>query len=122
MTRTAVESDGHEHHEHDDEGYRGPATLTIDGVDHAVGVRLTGHFQPIDGWFHWYGRADVDPALEATLGGRKRPVRVVTPAGAADGEIADPDPWGRYRITGTSTPPFAVAGDDTDGGDTEREV
>ena len=27
---------------------------------------------------------------------------------AADGEIADPDPWGRYRLSGTSTPPFRV--------------
>ena len=97
--------------DHDDEGYRGPATLTVDGVDHEVGVRLTGHFQPIDGWFHWYGRVDVDAALEAALGGRKRPVRVTTPEGAADGEIADPDPWGRYRVSGTSTPPFRTGAD-----------
>jgi hypothetical protein len=33
----------------------------------------------------------------------------VTPEGSADGELADVDPWGRYRLTGTSTPPFAVS-------------
>lgn len=99
------------HHDHDDEGYRGPATLTVEGVDHEVRVHLTGHFQPIDGWYHWYGRVDADTALEAALGGRKRSVRVATPDGAADGEIADPDPWGRYRLSGTSTPPFAVGED-----------
>jgi hypothetical protein len=31
-----------------------------------------------------------------------------TPQGEATGEVSDPDPWRRYRITGVSTPPFAV--------------
>jgi hypothetical protein len=32
-----------------------------------------------------------------------------TPDGEASGQLSDPDTWGRYRIAGTSRPPFAVA-------------
>lgn len=71
-------------------------------------VRLLGHFQPLDGWYHWYGRVEHSVELHAALDGKRRPVHVATGDGAADGEIADVDPWGRYRLTGTSTPPFAL--------------
>lgn len=95
-------------HEHDEDGYTGPATLTVDGTDHAVDVTLVGHFEPLDGRYHWYGRVAAHDALHAALEGRKRAARVTTPVGAADGELSDVDPWGRYRLAGTSTPPFAV--------------
>ena len=65
-------------HEHDEDDYRGPATLVADDREIPVEVVLRGHFQPIDGRFHWYGR------------------------------LSASDPWGRYRITGTGKPPFAV--------------
>ena len=97
-----------DHTDHDDEGYRGPATLTVDGTDHEVTLRLLGHFQPIDGYYHWYGRVEAHDDLHAQLDGKRREVRVTTRAGSADGEVSDRDPWGRYRLTGTSTPPFAV--------------
>ncbi|MBO0830677.1 MAG: NAD(P)-binding domain-containing protein [Actinobacteria bacterium] len=32
-----------------------------------------------------------------------------TAEGTAECVVSDPDPWGRYRISGISTPPFAVA-------------
>jgi hypothetical protein len=54
----------------------------------------------------WTVAAHAD--LDAALGGKKRPARVTTPAGSADGELSDVDPWGRYRLAGTSTPPFVV--------------
>jgi hypothetical protein len=31
-----------------------------------------------------------------------------TEGGEATGEVSDPDPWRRYRITGISTPPFRI--------------
>ncbi|MHC1558494.1 DUF4873 domain-containing protein [Actinomycetospora sp. C-140] len=95
-------------HEHDEDGYTGPATLVVDDVEYAVEVTLIGHFEPLDGRYHWYGRVAVHAELDAALGGKKRPARVTTPAGDADGELSDVDPWGRYRLAGTSTPPFAV--------------
>jgi len=114
MTRPATsppDQDHLDHEDHDEDGYHGTATLTVEGTDHTVTVRLLGHFQPLDGWYHWYGRVAADSAgaaLHAALGGKRVSVHVVTPEGSADGELADVDPWGRYRVTGTSTPPFAL--------------
>jgi len=102
----------HDRHEHDEDGYRGPATLEVDGTEYAVDVVLVGHFEPLDGRYHWYGRVAAHAGLDAALGGRKATARVTTPAGAADGELSDVDPWGRYRLAGVSTPPFAVASAD----------
>jgi hypothetical protein len=108
----------HDHDHHDEDGYRGAATLAVDGTEYAVDVVLVGHFEPLDGRYHWYGRVAAHAELDAALGGAKRPARVTTPAGAADGELSDADPWGRYRLAGVSTPPFAVESADVREADT----
>lgn len=95
-------------HEHDDDGYTGPATVILDGAEVEVSVQLRGHFQPIDGFYHWYGRIAANDALTKLVGDVKRTAELRTPEGQATGEIADPDPWRRLRITGTSRPPFHV--------------
>lgn len=70
-----------------------------------VQVQLRGHFEPIDGRFHWYGRIDANDSLaERHRSGST--VALKTPHGIAAGKIADVDPWGRFRITGLGTPPF----------------
>jgi hypothetical protein len=91
-----------------EDGYRGPATLVMDTVELAIEVDLRGHFQPIDGRYRWYGRISQQAELTDLIAGRKRTALLRTPNGAATGELTDPDTWGRYRITGTSTPPFPV--------------
>lgn len=96
------------HTEPDEDGYTGPATLVIAERELAVEVDLRGHFQPIDGRYHWYGRLRANPELDEVVGGRKQPAVLRTTHGEAAGELSDPDPWRRYRITGVSTPPFAV--------------
>jgi hypothetical protein len=93
--------------EHED-GYTGAATLTVDGDTFDVQVDLRGHFQPIDGRYRWYGRIKAHDTLSAKLGGKNSDAVISTPEGRAQGQLADPDPWERYRITGSSTPPFAV--------------
>ncbi|GAA1246026.1 DUF4873 domain-containing protein [Prauserella halophila] len=95
-------------HDHDEDGYAGTATLLVEETELEVEVELRGHFQPIDGYYHWYGRIKRNDELLELTGGKKRKVQLRTPQGGADGEISDVDPWDRYRITGTSTPPFAV--------------
>lgn len=91
-----------------DDGYQGPATLVIDEREVTVDVALRGHFQPIDGRYHWYGRLRANAELDELVGGRKRTALLRTPDGEATGELSDPDPWRRYRITGVSTPPFGT--------------
>lgn len=95
-------------HEHDEDGYSGAATLTVDGAELPIEVELRGHFQPIDGFYRWYGRITANETLSTVADGKKRKATIQTPHGSAEGEISDPDPWGRYRIMGTSTPPFHV--------------
>ncbi|WP_018684095.1 DUF4873 domain-containing protein [Actinokineospora enzanensis] len=93
----------------DEDGYAGRATLVVGERELAVTVELRGHFQPIDGYYRWYGRIAAHAELSAVVAGRKTGAVLRTPQGAAAGELSDPDPWDRYRITGTSTPPFTVA-------------
>ncbi|MFL6060446.1 MAG: DUF4873 domain-containing protein [Marmoricola sp.] len=88
------------------EEYAGVAVVLGEGVDPVeVEVQLRGHFQPIDGRFHWYGRIEANEVLasEHRPGAR---IALRTPYGTAAGKIADLDPWGRYRVTGLGTPPF----------------
>jgi hypothetical protein len=94
--------------EHDEDGYEGPAVVAVDSREFTVDVELRGHFQPIDGRYHWYGRVRPNDELAAAVNGRKRAAVLRTPDGESAGELSDPDPWGRYRITGSSTPPFPV--------------
>lgn len=90
----------------DEDGYTGSATLTVDGTPLTVEVTLRGNFEPVDGRYHWYGRVQPHPSL--SVGARKPEVALKTPFGEAKGTLSDPDTWGRYRITGTSRPPFKV--------------
>ncbi|WP_328606577.1 DUF4873 domain-containing protein [Amycolatopsis sp. NBC_00345] len=94
--------------EHDEDGYTGPATLVAHGRELPVEVDLRGYFQPIDGYYHWYGRISADPAVTELAGGKKKACEIRVADRTATGELSDPDPWGRYRVMGTSTPPFAV--------------
>ncbi|GLZ40529.1 DUF4873 domain-containing protein [Actinokineospora sp. NBRC 105648] len=92
----------------EDDGYQGQATLVVGDTEFTVTVELRGHFQPIDGYYRWYGRIAADKALSELVAGKKTQAVLKTPGGQAQGELSDPDPWDRYRITGTSTPPFVV--------------
>ncbi|WP_436493985.1 DUF4873 domain-containing protein [Actinokineospora sp. HUAS TT18] len=101
--------DNHPEDQHpEDDGYSGPATLVIGEREFEVRVELRGHFQPIDGFYRWYGRVTADPAISEAAAGRKTKVTLRTPGAEADGELSDPDPWDRYRVMGTSRPPFVV--------------
>jgi hypothetical protein len=86
------------------ESFAGTATLTAGETRIEVVADLRGHFEPIDGRFHWYGRLATSPELDAVGSGSA--VTLTTPYGAAEGRLSDVDPWGRPRITGLGTPPF----------------
>lgn len=92
----------------DEDGYSGEATLRLDEAELTVTVTLRGNFEPVDGRYHWYGRIQRHPGLTEKAAGRKPTAVLRTPHGSAAGVLSDPDTWGRYRISGTSRPPFAV--------------
>jgi cation diffusion facilitator CzcD-associated flavoprotein CzcO len=99
-----------------DDGYRGPATLSVPSAapsssprEFAVQVELRGYFQPIDGRYHWHGRIAAHEELTGAIAAGRTSATLTTPHGSAPCEIAEPDPWNRYRVTGTSTPPFPTA-------------
>ena len=89
------------------EGYDGPARLVTDEQDVEVEVRLRGQFQPLDGLYHWYGRVTAADGVDALVATRVA-LLLRTPHGDAAARLADRDPWGRYRVTGTGRPPFPV--------------
>jgi hypothetical protein len=88
------------------EGYRGAARLTVGSARFDVQVELRGHFEPIDGRYHWYGRIARHDELAELVGGARASAVLETGHGASPCELADPDLWDRYRIAGYSTPPF----------------
>ena len=99
-----------------DDSYCGPATLSLPAAapsasthELAVQVDLRGYFQPIDGRYHWHGRIAAHEELTAAVASGRAAGTITTPHGSASCEIAEPDPWNRYRVTGTSTPPFPTA-------------
>lgn len=98
-----------EHEEHD-EGYSGPAILTVDGRDVPVHARLDARHEPHDGRVHWFGRIKIEGGPPDFTG----PVVLRTEGGHAEARIGDVDPWGRYRVTGVGTPPFRLDDPDLD--------
>jgi hypothetical protein len=84
-----------------EEQYDGPASIAGTEVE----VVLRGHFEPIDGRFHWWGRIAANERLDTEQASGST-VTLVTPHGEADGRLSDLDPWGRFRIAGTGRPPF----------------
>jgi hypothetical protein len=87
--------------------YAGAATVTTAPGDPEIRVEvdLRGHFEPLDGRFHWYGRIATSDALDAHASSGDTVV-LTTPDGSAEGRLSDVDPWGRFRIAGTGRPPF----------------
>jgi hypothetical protein len=93
-----------------EDGYSGPARLSIGDAGFDVQVELRGHFEPIDGRYHWYGRIASNESLAELLAGAKASGVLHTPHGSSPCEVSEPDTWQRYRLTGYSTPPFAAGG------------
>jgi cation diffusion facilitator CzcD-associated flavoprotein CzcO len=93
----------------DTDGYEGTAVVEVGRSRFDVQVRLRGHFQPIDGRYHWYGRISAHEGLDGVLGSGKAAGVLTTAEGSAPCELSEPDPSRRYRVTGISTPPFRTA-------------
>lgn len=91
--------------ETDPAAYDGPASLVTAETSLDIEVRLRGMFQPLDGRYHWYGRVTHDEHVDRLVESGASVV-LRTPHGQAAGRLSDRDPWGRFRIGGTGSPPF----------------
>ena len=88
----------------DRELYDGQAVLRVGDADHTVRVRLIGHFEPIDGQYHWQG-AIFGEIPDDVL---KRPLATLTVDGrTAQARITERTPQGNYGVVGVGAPPFA---------------
>jgi hypothetical protein len=94
-----------------DEGYTGPAVLTVDGRDVPVHAQLDARHEPHDGRLHWFGRIRADEEHREIPGGT---AELRTETGRAETRIGEVDPWGRYRVTGVGAPPFRIEEPDLD--------
>ncbi|MDT4981773.1 MAG: hypothetical protein QOG07_3652 [Pseudonocardiales bacterium] len=91
-----------------DDGYDGPAELLAGDTAIAVSVRLRGHFDPISGSYHWYGRVAADAHVTKFVDAGTRQVVLRTPHAEVATTLSDVDPWGRFRVEGFGAAPFPV--------------
>ncbi|MEY1672919.1 DUF4873 domain-containing protein [Gordonia lacunae] len=86
--------------------YSGEGTLVCRGAEIHVEAKIKGYFQPLNGLYTWYGRIQKNEELDGLLKGARAIAVFTTPEGRAECVVGDPDFWGRYRISGKSTPPY----------------
>ena len=89
----------------EDEVYDGRATVHIGDDGRDVRIRLTGHFDPLDGQYHWQG------TILAQLPGADKlpqPATVTIGNRAAAARITERTSQGGYSVAGVGTPPFAL--------------
>ncbi|QZA08618.1 DUF4873 domain-containing protein [Mycolicibacter heraklionensis] len=90
----------------DDETYDGPAVLTHNGEEYPTRVRLTGHFDPIDGQYHWQGMFFTDLPSGSVTGSK---VSIRIGEHTAQGRVAERTPWGTLTVIGAAGyPPFPL--------------
>jgi hypothetical protein len=90
-----------------EEEYRGLATLQLGDASTTLQVRLSAHFEPVEGRYRWAGRAAPDETLPARVrdGAREATLRIDGGA-SVPARLGEPDPWGGIRITGIGRPPW----------------
>lgn len=90
-----------------DDGYAGRAALRAGGIDHAVEVRLSGRFEPVDGRYHWGGRVAPGDSVARLVRDGVRSAELRVEGGApAPARLGDVDPWGGVKVSGTEAPPW----------------
>ncbi|MET7397091.1 DUF4873 domain-containing protein [Dactylosporangium sp. NPDC005572] len=83
------------------------ATLLAGAESLDVTLRLSGRFDPLDGRYHWGGRATGAGVADLVRSGRRA---VLLRAGGAPvpARLVEVDPWGGVRVAGTGTPPYPI--------------
>lgn len=93
----------------DEDEYQGEATLIAGETELAVRIHLGGNIQPLDGSYRWYGRITRDEAVTELHAGGVRDVSIRVPGGTdTPAKLAEIDPFGNARVTGTGRPPHPL--------------
>jgi len=92
----------------EDDDYRGPATVCLDGRRIPVDVHLAHHFEPLDGRTHWYGRIQRADDIVALKDAGATVVRLAVGDIEADVRLAEFDAWGNVSVRGIGAPPYPV--------------
>jgi Domain of unknown function (DUF4873) len=89
----------------EDDLYDGHATVHIGDDGRDTRVRLTGHFDPLDGQYHWQGTI-----LDQLPGAEKLPQPATVTIGnrSAAARITECTSQGGYSVVGVGVPPFAL--------------
>ncbi len=95
----------------DDGVWAGTARLASGDTVRTAPVRLSGHLEPLDGRYHWYGTID-DPHVGAEFKACRRGSVTLSVADgpAVSAAITDRTGWGTFRVEGVGVPPFPLAG------------
>ncbi|MFG1603295.1 DUF4873 domain-containing protein [Actinoplanes sp. NPDC049265] len=89
------------------EDYRGPAVVTVGDSSASLDVRLSAHFEPLEGRLRWAGRIAPDAALVAAYRAGFREATITVADGSpASAKVGEPDPWGGLRLSGIGFPPW----------------
>ncbi|WP_280430714.1 DUF4873 domain-containing protein [Nocardia brasiliensis] len=89
--------------------YSGPAMLDAPGALLPVTVALSGHADPIDGRYHWYGRITATAGDKLPDPGRAEVFLALPGRYPTAGRLQERDPWGNLRIVGIGDPPYPLA-------------
>ncbi|BBY56628.1 DUF4873 domain-containing protein [Mycolicibacillus koreensis] len=90
----------------DEDLYDGPAVVTHDGTEQTSRIRLTGHFDPIDGQYHWQGMLYGELTGPKVTGSQ---VAIRIGAHRADARVTERTPWGTLSVVGVAGyPPFPL--------------
>ncbi len=90
----------------DEDLYDGPAVVTHDGTEQTRRIRLTGHFDPIDGRYHWQGML-YGELTGAKVTGSQVEIRIGAHRAAA--RVTERTPWGTLSVVGVAGyPPFPL--------------
>jgi Domain of unknown function (DUF4873) len=89
------------------EDYRGEAELRVGDRSRTLGVRLSAHFEPLEGRLRWAGRTDPDEVLLAAFRAGERTAELTIGGGRpVTARLGKPDPWGGLRLSGIGFPPW----------------
>jgi hypothetical protein len=93
-----------------DDAYTGRALIRAPEVSVNLTVTLAGRFEPVDGRYHWGGRAAPDARLAGLVRDGVREVTIQIGSGAdAPAHLVEIDPWGGVRVRGLGRPPWTAS-------------